>query len=446
VDELSTVQQLLAEPPPGPEVVETARLRLERAAWGGTPLRTRAAARGWHAPGLVRRATGARRWPGWLAPVAAAAAMAGVILASLAISGVLLRPGTGGAGSASAFARVPRFFVGLPEAKGRAIVAATATGAVLGRVEPPQHTIFIWAAAAADDRTFVLAAGVPPKAGTSAFDWGPISFYRLTLSRSGHPGPLVRLPIPSETAAISGLAVSPDGSKFAVSFLGPTNQEIGSKIEVFSLATGAGREWAWPGKGWIGQITISVGGTGKLSWAADNRTLLFEESTGVKGGWTVQLRLLDTATPGGSLLASSTHVPISSGELNGHPADPSAPFRIPGIPLLTGDGSKLATATFRSNPPPKNFDFMITELSVRTGKAVRTLYRRRTGSESDSPAVLWVNNTGSAMIAFRPGPGQTPKVGGTVLGVQTLTGFTPLPPKTQHLIAHQGLFSLLPAW
>ncbi|HZI77273.1 MAG TPA: hypothetical protein VFD73_25185, partial [Gemmatimonadales bacterium] len=84
------------------------------------------------------------------------------------------------------------------------------------------------------------------------------------------------LPIPAEKNTVSGLAVSPDGSKFAVSFLGSSNLEIGSKIAVFSLATRAGREWAWPGKGTIGPITIRVGGTGALSWEANNRTLLFK--------------------------------------------------------------------------------------------------------------------------------------------------------------------------
>src|SRR5262245_4043512 len=48
--------------------------------------------RGWHAAGLVRRGPGPRRWPGWLAPVAAAVAVTGVIIASLGISGLILRP------------------------------------------------------------------------------------------------------------------------------------------------------------------------------------------------------------------------------------------------------------------------------------------------------------------------------------------------------------------
>jgi len=456
MDELSTIQQLLTEPLPGPEVVEAARLKLEHVALGGTPERTRIA-RGWHAPGLIRRATGPRRrpgqaaaprhWPGWLAPVAAAAAMVGVVVASLAISGVLLRPASpGGANPTGVFAKVPRFFVGLPPARGRAIVAATATGAVLGTVAPPKHTVFIWTAAAGDDRTFVFAAG------HSAFDGGPIRFYRLVLSPSGHPGPLVRLPIPAQKASISGLAVSPDGSKFAVSFLGPDAGRVGSNIKVYSLATGAGREWVLPAKGLIGQISIGVGGTGRMSWEADSRTLLFEEELNVKGGgWTFQLRLLDTATSGGSVQAASTPVPISGAVLGAHPVHPNLPFRIPGIPLITGDGTKLVTPTFRNEPPPKVFDFMITELSVRTGKPVQVLYRVRTGYEANSTGVYWVNNTGTAMIAVRPPPGQSPNVPRTVFGVQTAQGqFTPLPPKTQRLITRQlggqQVMSRLPAW
>ena len=444
MDDLITVQQMLAEPPPEPEVVEAAWLRLEGVALGHTPLRPRAAVRGRRAPGLGRRAIGPRRWPGWLAPLAAAAAVVGVVIASLAISGVLLRPaGTGGTNAAGVFARVPRYFVALPTVKGRAIVAATGTGAVLGTVAPPgPNAEFVWVAAAGDDRTFVFAAGAPPKPGTSALDWGPISFYRLVLSRSGHPGPLVHLPIPPETATISGLAVSPDGRKFAVSVLGRTNLEVGSKIQVFSLATGAGREWAWPGKGTIGDnIAIGVGGTGKMSWEANSRTLLFQLTTRTKAGWPGQLRLLDTAAPAGSLLASSTKIPVPAGDVGWQ--HNNTKHRIIGVPLITGDGTTLVASFFHSSAPPKVFGFTITEFAVRTGQPVRVVYQRRTDTEAGSTAVLWVNNTGSAMIAIRPSPGDR----GAVLGVQTPAKFTPLPPKTRRLITDsQGFASLLPAW
>lgn len=426
MDELSAVQRLLAEPPPGPDVVEAARLRLERAAQGRTPPRTRADSRGWRAPGLVRRAAGPRRWPGWLAPVAAAAAVAGVVIGSLAISGVIQRrPAETGPANRGVFAKVPRYFVAVPEIPGRAVVGATATGAVLGTVAPPKpYTMFRWVAAAGDGRTFVL--GATPRQDQ------PVRFYRLVLGRSGHPGRLAALPIPPETG-ISGLAVSPDGSKLAVSLL-PVHGQIGSKILVFSLATGARREWVWPGHGTIGEISLGVRSSGSNSWEVDNRTLLVEVTARTRNGWAGQLRLLDTAAPGGSLLASSTRIPIPSTEVGWQ--HNNATHRIIGIPLITGDGTKLVAPFFHASAPPKVFGFTITEFSVRTGKPVRVLYRRRTGSEAGATGVWWVNTSGTAVIATR----------GSVFGVQTPTTFTPLPPSTQRLFVRHGMFFRLPAW
>jgi hypothetical protein len=452
MDELSAVQRLLAEPPPGPDVVEAARLRLEHVALGAAPPRTRAASPGGHAPGLVRRGGGPRRWPGWLVPVAAAAAVVAVIIASLAISGAILRhAGTGSADSSGALAKVPRHFVAVPEGPGRAVqgadravVGATATGAVLGTVAPPKpHTEFKGVAAAGDGRTFVLAAGVPPKPGTNGLVWGPLRFYRLVLDRSGHPGRLTALPVPPETAIITGLALSHDASKLAVALL-PAHGRFGPKIQVFSLATGAGREWVWPGTGSIGQITLGVS-SGQMSWGANNRTLLFEETTSFP--WTPQLRLLDTAAPGGSLRAASTRVPISSAELGAHGSNAkNPPFRISGTPLMTADGTKLVATTFYQAAPPKKLGFTITEFSVRTGKPVGVLYRLRADSDGNSPAVYWVNTSGTAMIAVRTLPGHNSRVGGTVFGVQTRTTFTPLPPGTQRLFASHGILSRLPVW
>src|SRR5262245_61171214 len=436
MDELSAVQRLLAEPPPGPDAVEAARLRLERAAQGRTPPRTRAAGRGWHAPGLVRRATSPRRWPEWLAPVAAAAAVVGVVLASLAISGVLWRhpAGTGPANSSGVFAKVPRYFVAMPEVTGRAVVGATATGAVLGTVAPPKpYAVFSWVAAAGDGRTFVLGASPRLRDGVPLPQPRPVKFYRLVLGRSGHPGRLVPLPIPPVTAIISGLAVSPDGSKLAMSFL-PVPGQIGSRIQVCSLATGARQEWVWPGRGTIGSIVLTVG-SGGLQWEADNRTLMFEVTTRTtNGNEPARLYLLDTAAPGGSLLASSTRIPVPSADLGW--LHNNAKHRITGMPLITGDGTKLVAPFFHLGAPPKVFGFTITEFSVRTGKPIQVLYQRRTASEAGETGVWWVNTRGTAMIVVR----------GPVFGVQTPATFTPLPASTQRLFARDGSLLRVPAW
>lgn len=400
---------------------------------------------GRRAPGLVRRATGPRRWPGWLAPAAAAAAVAGVIIASLAISGLILRPaGTGPAGSSSVFAKVPRYFVAIPEvARLRAVVGATATGAVRGTVAPPKpHTYFAWVAAAGDGRTFVLGTSPELRRGDVLGAPRPVKLYRLVLGRSGHPGRLAPLPIPPETG-ITGLAVSPDGSKLAVSFL--PHRQTGSRIQVFSLATGAQREWVWPGRGTLGEVAMPVasGGPslhGGLQWEADNRTLMFEVTTRTSAGWPAQLYLLDTAAPvavGGSLLASSTRIPLPGTYLG---LQHNRKQYIVGMPLITGDGTKLVAAFDHNESPPKVFGFTITEFSVRTGQPIRVLYQRRTATEADSTAVYWVNTHGTAMIAVR----------GPVFGVQTPTTFTPLPPRTQRLFTRKvpipGALIRLPAW
>ena len=406
----------------------------------------RAVGRSGRAPGLVRRATSPRRWSGWLAPLVAAAAVVGVIVASLAISGAILRHP---AGTGTVFAKVPPYFVAVPDpvSPGRAVVGATATGAVLGTVAPPRpHTEFKGVAAAGDGRTFVLAAGGLPKAGTNALDGGPVRFYRLVLDRSGHPGRLAALPMPPQTATITGLALSPDGSKLAVALL-PVHGRAGPKIQVSSVATGAGREWVWPGTGWIGEINISLIASGQLSWAADNRTLLFEQTTSTAATLIPQLRLLDTAAPGSSLLASSTRVPIPSAQLGPATKDSrKVPFRIPVMPLMTGDGTKLVAVTYYQAAPPKKLGFTITEFSVRTGKPVRVLHRQRAASDANSPAVQWVNTSGTAMIAVRTVPGQNSHARGSAYGVQTPTTFTPLPPSTQRLFFRHGEQFLLPVW
>jgi hypothetical protein len=84
------------------------------------------------------------------------------------------------------------------------------------------------------------------------------------------------------------------------------------------------------------------------------------------------------------------------------------------------------------------FGFTITDFSVRTGKPIQVLYKRRTATEAASTAVNWVNTHGTAIIAVR----------GPAFGVQTPAAFTPLPPRTQRLFAGSipGSLSRLPAW
>jgi hypothetical protein len=434
MDELNAIQQLLAEPPPQAEIVEAAWLRLDRAAQGRKPLRTPANGWGSHAPAPGRRTAGPRRWPGRLAPVAAAAAVAGVVVASLAVSGVIMRhpAGAGPASASRALAKVPPYFVAVSTIPGQeALFGATRTGALLGRIAPPKpYQDFTWQAAAGDGHTFVLGASPMLPRGAAEDQPRPVKFYRMVLGRSGQLGRLAPLPIPPQTG-ISGLAVSPDGSKLAVSF--PGNGKQPPRIALFTLATGAQRDWTWPGPGTIGQVITPIINNG-LQWEADNQTLMFEVTTRTSNGWPAKLYLLNTAASGGSLPAASTQIPLPGSELG---LQHNHTQYIVGIPLITGDGSKLIAAFYRAAPPPKRFVFAISVFSVHTGKLIKVLYQRRTRTEADSTAVYWVNTSGTAAIAVR----------GPTFGVQTPTTFTPLPPATQRLLASpDGSLHLLPDW
>jgi hypothetical protein len=361
MDELTAVQQLLAErPPPSPDAVAAARASLDRAGLHGTPGRVPLHLNGSGGmPGLGQPAP-RRRWRGWLVPVAAALAVTTAVAVSLAISSGISRQQarTHHARPVAPFAQVPRYLVALtggnilPNGGRRAVVAATATGTVLGSVTPPPpYRVFTWVAAAGNDRTFVLAAqraqlvnGAPHMfMGT-----GPAKFYRLTVRRSGRPGALRPLPVPPVTESINGFALSPDGTKLAVSTTRTVGAAAGgSQIQVFTLATGAVRSWALGKVGWVGQDKPNAG---SLAWAGDDRTLLFKQYLG-EGGSTAQIRLLDTAAPGGFLAAASALVPFPGRLISGRVEDPVQDY---GNMLLTPDGHKIisvvATSYWHARP------------------------------------------------------------------------------------------------
>src|SRR5690348_13183042 len=118
MDELDAVRQLLAQPPPSPDVVGAARASLEQAglvsAPGVPPVHLNG---GRHLLGLGGPAAPHRRWRrwrGWLAPVAAALAVVTVVVVSLAISGgIRSHQPARSHPSLPGIALVPRYFVAL---------------------------------------------------------------------------------------------------------------------------------------------------------------------------------------------------------------------------------------------------------------------------------------------------------------------------------------------
>ena len=353
MDELTAVRQLLAErPAPSPATVAAARASLEQAGLNATHDRVPLHLNGTR--GLLDLGQLSRRqlWRGWLAPVAAALAVITAVAVSVAISGAVggSQGGKPARLAAAAFAHVPRYFVALtanalPDQGQRAEAVATATGTVLGSVAAPApYRVFTWVAAAGDDRTFVLAAQRARPVGGAlrqVMGVGAARLYRLVLHRSGRPGALEPLPVPLLGGPINGFALSPDGTKLAVSTTRAAGAAAGgSRIQVFTLATGAGRSWVLGKAGWVGQDKPSAE---SLAWAGDDRTLLFKQYLG-EGGSTAQIRLLDTAAPGGFLAAASTLVPFPGRLISGRVSDPVQAY---GNMLLTADGHKIITAVTR---------------------------------------------------------------------------------------------------
>jgi hypothetical protein len=255
----------------------------------------------------------------------------------------------------------------------------------------------------------------------------------------------------------------------------------GSTLRVFTLATGAERDWPLTRVGWIGANKPDAQ---SLSWAGDNRTLLVQVRLG-QGGPFAELRLLDAAGPGGSLPASGTRVPIPSADISGHVNNP--PLALYEPLLLTGDGTKIVFTTGGTTEHPGSardqnlrtqersvlatvsaalhtdqvkhasqqvikqaqqrvrqaeaklakyaptFTSVVEaiEVSVRTGKPVLVLGRRHVpGFGNEWP--LWSNAAGTALIVAGNGPRATQRNPQTELGVVTAgNAFTPLPKGVQ---------------
>jgi len=374
------------------------------------------------------------KWPGLLVPMAAAAAVIGVVAASLAISATFHghdRPAGSGPAAQShtspaplrpaplrpaALRQVPRYFAELTdrvqEQAQAAVVRSTLTGRVLATVTPPApYRIFTWVSAVGDDRTFVLAAqrywpigsgqaGLPAQ---NRDNTTPVVFFKLAFDPATRTAKLARLAVPEaiQSAQLAGMAVSPDGTRLALDLRRST-----SSIQVVTPANGAIRSWAGQGGGWIGN-NKRFGQV--FSWTADGTTLEFQQW---EPGGPADIRLLDTTAPGTSLASAKIVLTFPDAGALGTNT------------LLTPDGSRIVTAT------PQG----ITEFSARTGNPILSEDQFRfdwqaLGWAAGPPwqEVLWAGPRGTALVVWDP-RGKPGRYGpGNVLGVLTGNTFTPIP-------------------
>ncbi|MGD0924086.1 MAG: hypothetical protein ABR926_02700 [Streptosporangiaceae bacterium] len=372
-------------------------------------------------PAEPGRPRAGRRWLRAMTPLAAAAAVAGVVIASLALT----RGVTSSSGPAESAAQpvalhgVPAFYVALSNAAtpAQAVIRATATGAVVATVKPPRpYGTFKFVTGAADDHTFVLAAqrwwpiasGTRGLAAEKRDNTTPVAFFRLRFDPATGTARLTALHIARKIPASSldGIAVSPDSSRLALAL-------YPAQIEVITLATGSARQWTWPGAApstgpWVGNSKPSGQ---PLSWTANGRTLAFPLTT--ESGGITWVMLLNLSSPGSSLQSAARRGVsfLGLGHIKPGPV---------GNALITPDGTRITTITMQLEPSQAR----VTEFSARTGQPVSPPPPGTTPGTLTPWSVLWADSSGSTLIVngIRTGPSAA-----TVTGILRRGRFTPLP-------------------
>lgn len=358
--------------------------------------------------GQARTALWRYRAPRLLAPLAAAASVLAVAAGAAAL-GSLGRPdGRPPAATASSVLRsVPRYYIALtstepvsPERRHFAGIYATRTGALVSSISvPAPHRAFVDVSAAADGRTFALAAKAYPRRGLA-----PMTFYLARFrpgDRSVTLTPLSRATIPSG-ASFDGFALSPDGRELAFAYEeagagGPATEVV----NVLDVASGIVRTWT--------STQGSVAGAGlephPLSWSAGDRTLAFAwhaASNGTTRG-TSGVRLLRIASRNPGLLASSR----LSVRLDTSANQPDPAGLIPSSAMLAPGGRVVAAAGTGPSGTAGGFR----EFSAVTGQPTRALWWKPipAGTPADSMSVLWVSPSGRTLVVSGP-PGHPGRI------------------------------------
>ena len=404
-------------------------------------------------PAARPRPVGRRRWPNWLTPVAAAAAVLAVVAGALIVThmppgGTAQRPSTG-----TAYSHLPPYYAvtvsgnvvsytsgGTQYASqvlGRSVqIRVTATGGLAATVRPPgAYNDFVVMSGTADGRTFVLGAerywgfrGAKSPL-TGALDQAaPLRFTVLRVTSDGHVHQSgLSLPFAVRPGQQPSIALSPDGSRLAVAYGGGGQTAI---VRVITLATGQVREWRWPRASWTPLIQ------GQGSWTASGRTLAIQQwyvtrgaagktpAAGAQEGTTL-VRLVDTAAPPGAA-PPGTLLALRA------PAGLSAPWGA----FITPDGSELIATTGTDAVGAVSAGRATGEFAVysaRTGALIRPLARwtwtkdqARAGNQLPAPAVAWSDPSGSRLLVIQPRGGAN-RLGVLTGGRVVLTGNDLLP-------------------
>jgi hypothetical protein len=274
-------------------------------------------------PGLVR----------WLAPVAAMAAVVGVI------NGVNLARSAAPQRSAVAIAGMPPYYVTVDYVtvdhteNATATVHSSTTGTALSSVRlpaarnVPAGQLFFWSiSAAADDQTFLIQQAR--------------QLFVLRVSPDGRSAQLSELPI--RLSPTDSVALSPDGSTIAIESMSSCKTTMVSpnydapacantEIRLISLDSGATtRTWSTE--------VLTVQSTW-ISWTRASQILFLWPGISPAPPQPASLRLLNVKAAGSNLLAAHV-MPVQIGD--------GPPFQTP-YAFLTADGSTVIFSTTSSD-------------------------------------------------------------------------------------------------
>ena len=371
-----------------------------------------------------------RRFPAWVAPVTAAAAVI-----ALAISLVLVRhipngPVVPPKPQATAGGAVPRYYADLVAADKNAwsdlVIGDLFTGARLATIAPPAGSTFANVTGAADDRTFVadtMPARHPGK--PSAVTW-----YLVRITPGAVPGyRMTRLPLPDMRSwTIQGVALSASGDKLALA-LAPAQSDLSLRVlQIYSVTTGTLlHTWSTTDTDAFASQFLTQPGTPAttpLYWVDDDSALAFPaqhvppSGTVGKAGRQTE-RLLDVTASGGNLIADSRVIWSATGD------------GCVQAPLVTSDGKTVVcpdvsfvTLNGTGNNTHERITLRWLAYSVPAATA-RTLYQATVETKVASIAVLWASPSGDTVIVDWGVARNTEPPGN--LGLVSHGKFTPLP-------------------
>jgi hypothetical protein len=326
----------------------------------------------------------------WLAPVAAMAAVIGVI-AGVSLAGRSPVPrGTAAPGVMPPYYVIVQngYVPGTVRVRDLATVRDSRTGAALTSVRLPDlDPSNVAISAAADDRTFLITDGN--------------DLFLLRLAADGRSAQLTRLAITTLTSdgvVPDAAALSPDGRTVAIDGqsschvirMFPDLGELGCRynvIRLVSLATGTARTWSTEAS-WQPVMSISWDGNDHIlfSWAGASK------SGPQRSGY----RLLNLAAPGSSLLAART-MPLPPLPVFGGPSVGQSAF-------VTPDGRAVIASTLKlvsgGGGDEGTVIMSLDEFSAGTGRLVGVLREATLGDQSGWEGLS--NDEGCSVLALGP--------------------------------------------